>query len=73
MIYVFGLAFAVAILLAYLIKRAPLNLEQNSVHPKVTNIRVTSRKPAVDATSASNAPVRSKSRAPEFGRRTRDL
>jgi hypothetical protein len=73
MIYVFGLAFAAAIFLACQIKKAPLNSKQNSVHLKVTNLKVTSRKPAEVAANVSNASLRSKPRISGFGQRTRDL
>jgi hypothetical protein len=72
MIYIFGLAFAVAVLIACQIKRAPLNPNQNAARTKTTTFKVASQRRIPEAASMSDAAVRVTPRAPGFGKRTRD-
>jgi hypothetical protein len=71
-IYVFGLVFAIALLLAYQIKKTPLDRKQSPVQAKVAIFKVASQRRSPDATSISDAAVPIEPRAPGFGRRTRD-
>ena len=72
MIYVFGLAFAAALLLVYQIKRTPLDRKQNAARTKTTTFKVASQRRTPEAASMSDAAVRVTPRAPGFGKRTRD-
>jgi hypothetical protein len=71
-IYLFGLAFAAAILLVYQIKRTPLDRKQNAPRSKTTAFKVTGRRSVPEAARMSDAAVRVTPRAPGFGKRTRD-
>jgi hypothetical protein len=74
-IYIFGLAFAAALLLVYQIKRTPLDRKQSPASTKITTFKVTKvtgRTRVPEPASMSHVPVRVMPRALGFGKRTRD-